>query len=177
MRRDARGIVHVAPGTLVQFDEVGVFVNCNFNEPEFGRQPYVTVNTEELPGEFVKPDGCPILAVHLNDAELYDDGGTGDTAPVPVLYVVSGFNDGSEPPAVFVRKEDAETFAATYDTATVTKATVCDGRLAAELVASRSEPCPHCNSSLGEDASGDCLTCGKDPSRAGVPTTTKEDSP
>lgn len=139
MPANERGIVHVAPGTLVLYEEVGVFVNCNFNEPEFGRQPYVSIVTEELPAEFVKPDGCPILAVSLNDAELYDDAGGGDTAPAPVIYVVTGFNDATEGAAVFVRQEDAAAFAQTYDSACVQRVTVCDATLAAELIASRSD--------------------------------------
>jgi len=79
-----RTLVVVKPGTLVQYENVGIFINCNFNDPEFDSQPYVTVNTDDLPDEHnVGDSGIPAISVHLNDATLYDtDRRTGkDTAP------------------------------------------------------------------------------------------------
>lgn len=67
------GIIEVPAGTLVQYRDVGIQINCNLNEPEFASQPYVTVNTEELPTEHdVGDTGIPAIAIHLNDVTLYD---------------------------------------------------------------------------------------------------------
>jgi hypothetical protein len=68
--------VKVKPGMLVEYEGLA-YVNANFNEPEFGSQPYVTINTEPLPDQHSNDDGCPLIAVHLNDATIYDDEGAG----------------------------------------------------------------------------------------------------
>jgi hypothetical protein len=41
--------INVKAGTLVFFEGVGIQVRADFNDPEFGSQPYVTINTDELP--------------------------------------------------------------------------------------------------------------------------------
>jgi hypothetical protein len=43
--------IHVQPETLVCFDGVGLHISAGLNDPEFGSQPYVTINTEELARE------------------------------------------------------------------------------------------------------------------------------
>lgn len=64
------------------------------------------------------------------------------TSTVPVVYVVQPA-DPSESAAVFIRKEDADAFAATFDhVGIVERVTVCDAKLAAELVASRTDDPP-----------------------------------
>lgn len=67
-----RRVVAAAPGTLVVYDGLGIAVGANYNEPEFGQQPYVTVTTEEIDARFVGDDDGPNLTLHLNDATVYD---------------------------------------------------------------------------------------------------------
>lgn len=155
IRIGERGCVYVRPGTLVKYEGVGIFVNCALNEPEFGCQPFVTVNTEELPPAHTydendpsKPGGMPKIAVHLGDCTLYDDDGAGyktdlradGTFGDPQVHVVRP-NDPAEDIAAFMYEEDAEAFAATYDdeAGDVERVTVCDRALAAKMIAEREE--------------------------------------
>lgn len=71
-------IITVPEGSLVYFEGVGLHIRAARNEPEFGSQPFVTINTEELPAQHVNGNGEPLIAVHLNDATLYDDEGKGN---------------------------------------------------------------------------------------------------
>ncbi len=82
-------VIHVPRGALVQVDEVGVFLRADLNDPEFDEQPYVTIDTSEMPRQFhydeatgergIETAGMPIIAVHLNDGdEIYDDMGNGN---------------------------------------------------------------------------------------------------
>lgn len=73
----SRNALIVPRGTLIEVDGTGIQLTCDFNEPEFDEQPFVTINTEHLAERFTHGDdnGMPIIAVHLNDATLYDDDG------------------------------------------------------------------------------------------------------
>lgn len=189
-RRDGRTyahIVHVPPGTLVQYDGVGVQINCAFNEPVHHCQPYVTINTEELPPAHTydendpsKPGGMPKIAVHLGDCVLFDDEGAGfvtdlriadrlmDDEMDDMVYMVYGFNDAVEPAALFVREQDANDFADTYDNATVDSVVICDPELAVKMIAERKAAnesvtivCPSCNEPRRDLAPGSvCKHCG-----------------
>jgi hypothetical protein len=44
--------VTVPAGTLVTFEGVGVQVRAEFNDPEYGEQPYVSIDTSDLPARF-----------------------------------------------------------------------------------------------------------------------------
>lgn len=88
--------------------------------------------------------GTPAIAVHLNDAVLYDDEGLGSFAsPVgtPYIYVVPPATDADDV-AVFALQEDAATFAATFgddEGTSVARLLVCDGALAQKMVAERKD--------------------------------------
>jgi hypothetical protein len=65
-------IITVEAGTLVRFEDVGISVVVGRNTPEFGAQPFVSILTEDAPTSDIAPSGDPILAVSLNDFDLYD---------------------------------------------------------------------------------------------------------
>jgi hypothetical protein len=48
-------------------------------EPEYNRQPFVHIGTEDVPERLIGPRGEPILSVDVNDGDLYDNEGEGDT--------------------------------------------------------------------------------------------------
>lgn len=140
----------VDPGTLVRFGQLGIQVRADYNKPEFGRQPFVTVNTEELdPAHLYGETGTPAIAVHLNDNTLYDDEGQGnrqrsDTClPDDLSVYVVRPDDPSEDVAVFMREEDAEAFAATYDDSSpagdIERCVVADPGTARKMVDQRIE--------------------------------------
>lgn len=205
----ARSIT-VTPGTLVNYEGLGIAVNANYNDPEYGSQPYVTVSTdaldpahsydeksglrgsdtpysvgrdsdtdeylvwgpdaegklvpvarfpivttrhdaskgatihaESLNGTWAKRNcGMPAIAVHLNDAALFDDAGQGNTAPIidtPTVYVVVPTTSDDEP-AVFAHLEDAEAYSATFSGDPGYSALiVCDRKTAAKMIAERRE--------------------------------------
>jgi hypothetical protein len=57
----------------------GISVYLALRHPDFAEQPHVGIDTERAAERFHYGDGTPILSVHLNDAELYDDEGDGAT--------------------------------------------------------------------------------------------------
>jgi len=132
--------VRVAPGTPVVYGGLGIAVNANYNDPDFDSQPYVTVDTEQLDPQHVYGDGLPVIAVHLNDAELYDDRGAGNVAPVfnsPAVYVVTA-TEAAASVAVFAKLADAHAFAATFaDTPAVEEALMANGTLARRMIDER----------------------------------------
>lgn len=147
--------VTVPAGTLIKIEGIGIYLRCALNDPEFGCQPYVTVNTEDLPPahRYGENNGMPIVAVHLNDCTLYDDEGAGyktDLRPDGSfggnveVYVVRP-DDAMAGAWAFVREEDADAMAKTYDDengnayADVERVTVCDADLAAKMIAERQD--------------------------------------
>lgn len=129
--------VRVPEGTLVRFDGVGLQVRAGRNDPEFGSQPFVTINTEDLPPEFAHDGGMPIIDITLNDGSLYDDEGAGNKVSATV-YVASP-DDPVEDVAVFAREQDAEAFLATYGDSDKqpVRALVCDQTLAQRMIFER----------------------------------------
>lgn len=121
-------------------------------ERAFARFPVVTtldaartaanVYAETLNQDWPSQCDMSIVAVHLNDAELFSDEGRGNTAPVvgtPQVHVVAPY-DSDEPPAVFAHLGDAERYSATFSGEPgVTELVVCDKELAAEMIADRTD--------------------------------------
>lgn len=139
-----RRVIDVEPDTLICFAGVGIQVRAGFNPDMESGQPYVTVNTEDLPPAhcYGEDDGMPAIAVHLNDAVLFDDEGHGNIAQVvgtPTVYVVRP-GDMSEDVAVFAMERHAQRFRDTYDDGDcgeVESAIVCDHDLTLALVKER----------------------------------------
>lgn len=140
---DQQAIV-VDPGTLVIFNEVGIHLSAGYNTPEFGRQPWVTINTDELHSHhhystIGQVGESPAIAVHLNDADLFDDQGAGNIAPAvdgtKVFVVVAHSSD--DEPAVFVNRDDAGDYAETFTDAEVIELPVAGKDTAAKMVKQR----------------------------------------
>lgn len=133
-------IVRVRPGTLVVYQGLGIAVNADYNDPELGSRPYVTVNTEELDPRYVYGDELPMIAVHLNHTDLFDDQGAGNVAPIydaPTVYVVTPA-EAAESVAVVAKLADAHAFAATFAVApAVEEAVVANWTLARRMIDER----------------------------------------
>lgn len=149
----------------------GIAVNAGENPDMDSRQPFASVNTEELSAEhrygananlvmerdslvrvgggptdrvqalnaeIDRQSGMPKIAVHLNDATLYDDEGTGNTVAREV-YVVRP-SDESADLAAFVEHDDAEAYSAALgengvDTGDVESCMLITHREALDLIA------------------------------------------
>lgn len=140
-------IIDVEPDTLICFEGVGIQVRAGFNPDMESGQPYVTINTEDLsPTHVYDDEGSPAIAVHLNDAALYDDEGHGNTAQVvgtPVVYVVHP-SDTSEGVAVFAMERHAQAFRDTFTSpvdmvSEVEACTVCDHDLTLAMIKQRND--------------------------------------
>lgn len=67
-----RRIATVDPGTLVVWAGLGIEVNADYNDPEHGRQPYLTIVTHRMDERFAGDRHGPNMAISLNDATLHD---------------------------------------------------------------------------------------------------------
>lgn len=62
----------LAPSVFVKADESGLRLHLGINPETSKPQPYVVVSTEEMGDRWTLDNGEPVLAVSLNDADLYD---------------------------------------------------------------------------------------------------------
>jgi hypothetical protein len=57
---------------FISIPALGLQITYGRTDPEYGSQLFVTVNTEEVAEDDQDEAGTPVIAVHLNDATLYD---------------------------------------------------------------------------------------------------------
>jgi hypothetical protein len=62
----------LAPSVFVKAEESGLRLHLGINPETPKPQPYVVVSTEEMGDHWTLDNGEPVLAVSLNDADLYD---------------------------------------------------------------------------------------------------------
>lgn len=87
---------HAGPTTTITGYLTRITVQLAKREPDqCDGQPYVNVNTEGAVERLHSESGDPILSVHLNDADLYDDEGQGDRIKTAVPRAV-GYVDALE---------------------------------------------------------------------------------
>lgn len=133
------------PGMIDAFVVVGPdgpVAAFNGHTPGFSNRHMAENLANILNGEWPDQCGMPAINVMINDQDIFDDQGAGDTIDhlsEQTVYVVHSYVADDEP-AVFAKEQDAQAFAATYEPeAAIMSLMVAGPGLAAEMIAERTD--------------------------------------
>lgn len=108
-------MIPVKAGSLVMFQGTGIVVGANLNDPEFGRQPYVTINTDHLAAEHRYDEKTGRRATNGPFVAHGDPAGGAYVVDVSTGDQVARFRNDDGTRQADARK-DAEAYAATLNT-------------------------------------------------------------